>query len=212
MASRAPRHGFRACPGSSGDPARLAPTTSFDEGGRTAPSTLRAARAASLPLQDLAQPGCQSSDDGRMDYEVTVRDVEARLTAVVAEATTWPDFPGLWGQLLGEVWDCLHASGIYSGCRNIMLYLDAVPNVEVGVLLDLPCQLTGRVVASALPSGTAAITVHRGAFGDVGAGHDAVLRWCAAHGYAVAGPRWEVYGPHNEDPAQQWTEVYWLLS
>ena len=63
-------------------------------------------------------------------------EAESRPTAVVAATTTWQDFPSLWGQLLGEVWDCLHAGGIHRGCRNIMLYLDSVPNVEVGVLLD----------------------------------------------------------------------------
>jgi effector-binding domain-containing protein len=153
-----------------------------------------------------------AGDDGRVDYEVKLADVEPRRTAVVAATTTWQEFPGVWGQLLGEVWDCLRAGGIYRGCRNIMLYLDNVPNVEVGVLLDQPCPLTGRVVASALPAGTAAMTVHRGPFGDVGAAHDAVLGWCAAHGHRPGGIRWEVYGPHNDDPAQQWTEVYWLLS
>ena len=147
-----------------------------------------------------------------MDYEVSLAEVESRRTAVVAAATTWQEFPRLWGQLLGEVWGCLHAGGIYRGCRNIMLYLDGVPNVEVGVLLDQPCPLTGRVVASALPTGTAAMTVHRGQFGEVGAAHDAVLGWCAANGHQPSGIRWEVYGPHNDDPAQQWTEVYWLLS
>jgi effector-binding domain-containing protein len=147
-----------------------------------------------------------------VDYEVRLRNAGPRPTAVVAATTTWQDFPMLWGQLLGEVWDCLHASGIYRGCRNIMLYRDSVPNVEVGVLLDQPCPLTGRVVASALPAGTAAMTVHRGPFGEVGAAHDAVLGWCAAHGHRPDGIRWEIYGPHSDDPAQQWTEVYWLLS
>jgi hypothetical protein len=103
-----------------------------------------------------------------MDYETSLADVASRRTAVVAAATTWQEFPRLWGQLLGEVWDCLHAGGIYRGCRNIMLYRDSVPNVEVGVLLDQRCPLTGRVVASALPAGTAAMTVHRGHFGGVG--------------------------------------------
>lgn len=87
-----------------------------------------------------------------------------------------------------------------------------MPNVEVGVLLDQPCPLAGRVVASALPAGTAAMTVHRGPFGGVGAAHDAILAWCAAHGHRPGGTRWEVYGPNDADPAQQWTEVYWLLS
>jgi effector-binding domain-containing protein len=132
-------------------------------------------------------------------------------TAVVAATTTWDEFPGLWPRLLGEVWDCLHAAGIHRGCRNVMLYLDDVPNVEVGVLLDRPCPLSGRVRASALPAGTAATTVHRGPFGDVGAAHDAVVRWCAEHGHRRTGTRWEIYGPHDDDPARQWTEVYWLL-
>ena len=83
-----------------------------------------------------------------MDYRVSLVDAGPRPTAVVAATTTWQEFPALWGQLLGEVWDCLHAGGIYRGCRNIMLYLDGVPNVEVGVLLDQPCPLTGRVVAA----------------------------------------------------------------
>jgi effector-binding domain-containing protein len=70
---------------------------------------------------------------------------------------------------------------------------------EVGVLLDQPCPLAGRVVASALPAGTAAMTVHRGPFGGVGAAHDAILAWCAAHGHRPSGTRWEVYGPNDAD-------------
>jgi hypothetical protein len=89
-----------------------------------------------------------------VDYEVSRTDVTSRPTAVVA-ATTWQEFPALWGQLLGEVWGCLRAGGITGGCRNVMLYLDDVPR---------------------------------------------------------SGVRWEIYGPHKEDPAKQWTEVYWLLS
>jgi effector-binding domain-containing protein len=145
-------------------------------------------------------------------YDVSLSPVEARPTAVVAAATTWQEFPTLWGQLLGEVWGCLRAGGIQRGCRNIMLYRDDAPTVEVGVLLDQPCPLTGRVVASVLPAGTAATTVHRGPFGTVGAAHDAVLAWCAAHGHDLSRTRWEIYGPHHDDPGQQWTEVSWLLS
>ena len=147
-----------------------------------------------------------------MGYEVAITDVEARPTAVIRATTTWQEFRTLWGQLLGEVWACLHAAAIYRGCRNIMLYWDGVPNVEVGVLLDQPCPLTGRVVASALPAGIAAMTVHRGPFAEVGSAHDAVHKWCTAHGRRTTGTRWEVYGPHSDDPGEQWTEVYWLVA
>jgi hypothetical protein len=47
-----------------------------------------------------------------MNYQVTVTDVAARPTAVVAATTTWPEFPALWKELLDEVWACLRAGGI----------------------------------------------------------------------------------------------------
>jgi effector-binding domain-containing protein len=146
-----------------------------------------------------------------MSYEVTVTDAVARPTAVVAATTTWQEFPALWPGLLDEVWACLRANGIDSGCRNIMLYRDDVPHVEVGVERSRPFPLTGRVVASALPAGQVATTVHRGSYAGLGAAHRAVLDECAARGLRMAGPRWEVYGPHRDDPAEVWTEVYHLL-
>ncbi len=147
-----------------------------------------------------------------MSHRVTVTEVEARPTAVVTATTTWQEFPALWPELLNEVWACLRANGIDRGCRNVMLYRDDLPNVEVGVELTRPCPLTGRVVASALPAGPTAMTVHRGPYAGLAAAHQAVQAWCAAHGRQPAGPRWEVYGPHSDDPAEVWTEIYYLLT
>jgi GyrI-like small molecule binding domain len=93
-----------------------------------------------------------------------------------------------------------------------MVYFDSVPNIKVGVLLDRPCPLTGRVVSSASPAGTAAMTVHRGSLADLRAADEAVLGWCAEQGLRPGRTRREIYGPNNDDPAQQWTEVYWLLA
>lgn len=146
-----------------------------------------------------------------MTYEVTLTEVEARPTAVVAAATTWQEFPGLWQTLLDEVWACLRAGGITRGCRNVMLYRDDVPHVEVGVELLVPCPLTGRVVRSELPGGQVAMTTHFGSYAGLGAAYQAVQDWCAAQGRQLAGPRWEVYGPHRDDPAEVWTKVYYLL-
>jgi effector-binding domain-containing protein len=147
-----------------------------------------------------------------VSYQVTLTDVAARPTAVVAATTTWQAFPTLWRELLDEVWACLHAGGIYRGCRNIMLYWDDTPRVEVGVELRIPCPLTGRVVASALPVGQVAMTTHYGPYVGLAEAHQAVHDWSRAQGWRLAGPRWEVYGPHNDDPAQVWTEVYYLLA
>jgi effector-binding domain-containing protein len=142
---------------------------------------------------------------------VDVIEVAARPTAVVAATTTWPEFPSLWKGMLDEVWACLNASGISCGCRNVMFYKDDVPNVEIGVELLVPCEIRGRVVASALPGGRVAMTVHRGWYDGLGLAHRAVVGSCAERGLALAGPRWEVYGPHRDDPAEVETEVYYLL-
>ena len=148
-----------------------------------------------------------------MVHVVIVRAVNSRPTAVVAARTHWRNFASLWPELSGEVWDCLRASGITRGCPNIMLYRDlgTEVDVEVGVILERPARLTGSVERSTLPAGTVAMTVHRGAFSGLQSAHRDVIEWCVAHGHRTTATRWEVYGPHSDDPAEQTTEVYVLL-
>jgi len=137
-------------------------------------------------------------------------DVPARETLVVPAVTDWSRFPGEWGGLLDEVWACLRAAGVTSGCRNVMLYLDDRPSVEVGVLAAQPCEPIGRVVRSALPAGQVVRAVHWGGYAGLGAAHDAIHEWAGEQGIALSRTRWEVYGPHHDDPSQVWTEVSWL--
>lgn len=133
-----------------------------------------------------------------------------RPTGIIAATTTWREFPTLWKSLLDEVHANIQWGGSGRRGRNVMLYLDDVPHVEVGVELDQPARIGGRVVRSALPAGEVAMTVHRGPYEALGSAHDAVLQWCADHGVHPAGPRWEVYG-HWHDDRDPETEVFYLL-
>jgi effector-binding domain-containing protein len=146
-----------------------------------------------------------------MAHEVTVTAVQARPTAVVRAVTNWEEFPQRWPDLLDQVWACLRAEGVSRGCRNVMLYLDDVPKVEVGVELTRLLRLSGEVVRSELPGGRVAWTAHRGPYSALWTAHEDVVDWCRDQGLALAGPRWEVYGPHREDPGEAMTEVYYLL-
>ena len=146
-----------------------------------------------------------------MAYEVVVSAQAAHPTIVVAATTTWQEFPGSWKGMLDEVWGFVAAAGLDRGCRNVMLYLDDVPGVEIGVELLEPCQPVGRVVVSTLPAGRAAGTVHRGPYQGLGSAHRAVIEFCTSHGLELAGPRWEIYGHHRDDPAELETEVLYLL-
>lgn len=145
--------------------------------------------------------------------DVLIERIEVnRPTLVVAARTTWTEFPTRWRPMLDEVWECLRAAGVSGGCPNVMVYLDDVPHVEIGVLTTDPIPLAGRVVRSALPAGTIATTRHRGPYAGLGQAHDAVHRWCGEHGHRLAGPRWEIYGPHRDDPAELTVEVGYLLA
>jgi effector-binding domain-containing protein len=143
--------------------------------------------------------------------------VEARPTAVVAQTTTWAEFPKLWGSLLREVYEFVRprpelATGDAEELwQNTMLYKDQRPDVEVGVLVSGTFQAEGSVIQSALPAGQVATATHRGDYTQLGATHDAVRDYAAAHGRELAGPCWEIYGHAPPNPSEAETEVFWLL-
>ena len=143
--------------------------------------------------------------------------VEARPTAVLAQTTTWQEFPKLWGSLLGQVYEFVRprpelATGD-DGERwqNVMLYKDQRPDVEVGVLVSGPFQAEGPVMLSALPAGAVATATHRGDYAKLGVTNQTVRDHAVAHGRGLAGSCWEIYGHAPPDPSQAETEVFWLL-
>ena len=113
--------------------------------------------------------------------------------------------------LLDEVYAFVRGGGTTQTGHNVMLYLDDVPNVEVGVQVVGPFVGSGHVIPSELPAGRIASTVHRGAYDGLDAAHVAVRAWCAARQHVLTGTRWEIYGDWREDPDDLETEVSYLL-
>jgi effector-binding domain-containing protein len=146
-----------------------------------------------------------------VDYVVIEQAVAERPTAVIAAETTWDAFPSLWRQLLDEIWRVVRSNDAIAPGRNVMLYKDDVPNVEVGVEAAGPFAAIGRVVASTLPAGRVATTTHRGRYEDLAAAHEAVIGWCDGRGLQRTGARWEIYGHWTADVAKQEVEIYYLL-
>jgi effector-binding domain-containing protein len=144
-----------------------------------------------------------------MAYEVVERVVPARPTAVVAETTTWSEYPELWRRLLDEVWGAVRADESVRPGRNVMLYKYDMPAVEVGVEVEVPFRGIGRVVASTLPAGRVVMTTHRGSW-EVWPAHESVIAACEQRGLERLGPRWEIYGHWNE-PGDEEVEVYCLV-
>jgi effector-binding domain-containing protein len=151
------------------------------------------------------------------DVTVAFVKVDPRPTAVVAQTTTWEEYPRLWGQLLDEVYRFVRSRPeLATGegaerWQNVMLYKDDRPDVEVGVLVSGSFESSGRVIASELPGGEVATATHRGDYARLGDTHAAVREQVAASGRELAGPLWEIYGHGRADPSEAETEVFWLL-
>ena len=140
--------------------------------------------------------------------------VDPAPTAVVAAATTWAEFPKIWGPMLDQVWSFLRGGapeGLYKQGHNVMLYKDDVPNVEVGVQVSRSFDPTGHVIASALPGGLVATATHTGPIAQIGDTHQAVREWGTANGYRLAGPHWEIYGDPDPSTDHFAVEVFWSL-
>jgi effector-binding domain-containing protein len=147
--------------------------------------------------------------------DVTLKTVDAAPTAVVMAATTWAEFPNLWGPMLDQVWSFLRGGapdGLWAHGHNVMLYKDDVPNVEVGVQVTRSFDSCGSVVPSALPGGLVAAATHSGPVAAIGDTHDAVRGWATANGYALSGRRWEIYGDPDPSTGDFAVEVLWLVA
>jgi effector-binding domain-containing protein len=148
---------------------------------------------------------------------VELRTVAPRPTAVVSQTTTWNQFPGLWRQLLDEVYGFVRPRPELAPdegpeiWRNVFLYLDDKPTVEIGVLAATSFQPHGRIVPSQLPGGEVVTAVHRGDYAEMGRTHQAVTDFIAAQGLRRAGPSWEIYGHWRDDSSELETEIYYLV-
>lgn len=86
--------------------------------------------------------------------------------------------------------------------------------IEVGVQLQEPLtHESDSVKASRTPGGRVATTLHRGPYQGLPQAHLAIHTYCGERGLKLAGPNWEVYGPHDEsDPNKLETHVYYELA
>ena len=133
-------------------------------------------------------------------------------TIVIALVTTWTEYPSQWGPLLGEVWQAIHAHDVRAG-RNIMLYLDDRPSVEVGAELLGPFTATGRVIVSALPEGAALTTTEPGqpTAQSIATAHQRIHDHATANGHRLTGVRWEIYSHHSENPEEMHVHVSYAV-
>jgi len=150
-----------------------------------------------------------------MEYDIRLEQLTSLPLAVVRRRASLPELSKVIPDACGTVWNVVRAQKIPGAGRHVALYWDDEFNLEVGVELEAPFAGHGEVVGSATPAGTVATAVHFGPYNQLPVAHQAIRRWCADHGYALAGPNWEIYGHwiHEwcDDPSKIRTDVFYLL-
>src|SRR5262249_49921156 len=164
---------------------------------------------------DPRNPAPAGPGGTEMAYEVRLEQRGSQPLAVVRRRASAKELARVVPEACGLVWGVVRAQKIAGAGRHVALYWDGEINLEVGVELEAPFAGHGEVVGSATPAGPVATTTHLGPYGRLNLAHQAVCQWCADHGYALAGPSWEIYGhwidAWNTDPSQIRTDVFYLL-
>jgi hypothetical protein len=149
------------------------------------------------------------------DHPVRLESAAPRAIASVMARLPVADVPARFAAYLDQVYAAARGGAVSLDGQNIFVYRGGGPDdeveVEFGVGVTAPFPPAGPVHAVPLPVGPVAATTHWGDYAGLGAAHAAVVAWCQAHGHALAGTRWEVYGHWSADPAARRTDVYYLL-
>jgi len=146
-----------------------------------------------------------------MSHLVQIVQAPAVPLAVVRRRASSRELSKVVPAACGEVWTFIRAHGVEGAGRHVAVYLDGAINLEVGVEVPAAFASDGEVVASATPAGLVATTSHIGPYDRLGDAHGAIRAWCKAHDRALAGPNWEIYAHWVDNPAQQRTDVFYLL-
>jgi effector-binding domain-containing protein len=154
-------------------------------------------------------------------HEIRVAQVQAKPLAVIKGVAFAQNIGAKIGAALPLVFAKLKDLGVTDAGPAVVVYRpnpadrwDVPPGVAIEVGVELAAPLAAEcqsVVASSIPTCRAATALHVGPYQALPTTHAAIRDWCHANGHALAGPNWEVYGDHHDDPAQLRTQVSYQL-
>jgi effector-binding domain-containing protein len=141
-------------------------------------------------------------------YDINRRNLADRFTAVCRSEMPAPALPGWLASAFHAVADYLNRAQLEPTGPPFarFTFLDDMVAVEAGFPVREEIPGADPVEPSTLPDGPAAVTTHIGRYEDLDRAYAAIHKWLDAHGYAAAGPHWEVYhtDPNAEPDPTRW--------
>lgn len=137
----------------------------------------------------------------------------ARPTAVIRLTIPRAEIRNVMGPGYRELMAAVAAQGVAPTGPWFSHHLRMDPDVfdfEIGVPVDAPVAVAGRVKPGELPAATVARTVYRGPYEGLPAAWGEFIAWIDAEGHTPAANLWEIYvaGPESgPDPATWRTEL-----
>jgi effector-binding domain-containing protein len=158
-------------------------------------------------------------EEPAMTYEIHLRETKPQPAAAARGRAPWADLGPFIGSALMEVFKVAGAQGArFAGPAYGIYYSangsEAEVDLEVGMPVDGPIEPDGRVIATTIPGGMSATTVHSGRYEEVAPAYRALGEWVQEHGHETAGPPREIYlvGPEQvQDPGALRTEIVWPI-
>ena len=130
-----------------------------------------------------------------MTYHIEKRTLIAQATVVIRSSMPAAQLPAWLAGVYAELNRYLAQRGSRTAgppfARHVLR--GDVVDVEAGFPVPGPVPGMGRVTASRLPGGSAAVAVHYGRYPDLALAYRAVPSWLTERGLEAAGPHWDVY-------------------
>lgn len=130
-----------------------------------------------------------------MTYDVELVELEPQPVAVMCSTQPAAGIGAFLGHAFGAVMQVIGAQGLAPSGIPFARYRMAGDQfeIEAGFPVSGPVTADGDVEPSELPGGTAAQTMHVGAYDAVGAAYEALQAWLADNGWQPSGAPWEQY-------------------
>jgi effector-binding domain-containing protein len=154
-----------------------------------------------------------------MEYEVHLREVQPQPSASIRGRAAWAELGPFISGALMEIFGVAGGQGVRFAGPAYGIYHsahsdEAEVDLEIGMPVADSVEPAGRVIATVIPGGLVATTVHCGRYEEVGPAYRALGEWVQEHGHEMAGPPREVYlvGPEQvQDQGGLRTEIVWPI-
>jgi effector-binding domain-containing protein len=180
---------------------------------------LELARVAPPPevAAAIADPGRRTPAPAKDPLACTLETVATVHVATVRVTCDADKVSATLAAIFPEVGGVIQAQGAemagppFSRYHRIDLATNTI-DLEAGISLKAPITASGRVKASELPAGRAAMTWHTGSYHELQKSYDRLAAWMKTETLVARGGFWEIYwtDPGLEpDPSSWRTQIFW---